>query len=69
MKIPKWLVLKLELSLLSGPFHPTLFQFIPIFNRDLAPGMLHCGEGRVCPDGVGPGHVTYGVKRVEKGSL
>ena len=31
--------------------------------------MLHWGNGRVCPDGIGPRHVTYGFKRVCKGSF
>ena len=31
--------------------------------------MLNRGNRRVCPDGIGPGHVTYSVKKVRKGSF
>ena len=45
------------------------FNLFPIFYRDFALGMLHWRKGRVSPDGIGPGHVTYSVKRVGKGSF
>ena len=69
VKIPRWLVSKLGYNSFQDHFIQHFFNLIPIFNRDIVPGMLHWGEGRVCPDGVGLGHVTYGVKRVRKGSF
>ena len=63
---PRQLVLKQGQLCLSGPFHPMHSLFVPIFYGNFLPGMLNWGNGWVCPDGVGPGHVTYSVKRVRK---
>ena len=47
----------------------TFFNLIPIFNRDLSPACCTGGKVGFCPDGIGPRHVNYGVKRVRKGFL
>ena len=43
-----------------------LFNLFFIFYWNLAPGMLNRGNRSICPDGIGPGHVTCSVKRVRK---
>ena len=65
----RWLVSKLERWLLSDHFIQCFFNLFPLFYRNFTPGMLYWGKGRVCPDGKGPRHVTYSVKRVRKGSF
>ena len=47
----------------------SLFNLVPVFYGDLPPGMLHWGNRRVHPDGIGTGNITYGMKRVWKGSF
>ena len=45
------------------------FNLVPVLYGHLLPGMLHQGNRRVSPDGVGTRHITYGIKRVWKSSF
>ena len=44
-------------------------NLFPVLDGDLTPGVLDGENVRVCPDGIGPGHVANGVKGVGKDSL
>ena len=47
----------------------SLFNLVPVLNWDFPPGMLHWGNRSVSLDDIGTGHITYGTKRVWKGSF